>query len=480
MTKNLRVGVFLIGGAALFGVGLFLIGDRKQAFARHFEVYTEFASLSGLQSGAKVRVSGMDAGEVSEMHVPKRPSARFRLKLRLDQKLRPLVRQDSVALIQTEGLVGNKFLEIEKGSDRAPECPAGCTLPSREPFDFSDLMQQGNDLLKATRAGIDDVRQNADRAIQAFASVGGHADEAILSMRGDLKRITVTGTRITDDMGEIMAGIRAGHGAAGRLLSDEQVARNIDETAARASQASANLEQATTNVNDILADFEERDLLGRAESTLENARQMTDKLNQAVTTFLANTEGGQNAALNLRETLTSARQTMSNLADDTEALKHNFLLRGFFKRRGYYNLDRLTPEQYRVSKFVLDPGAKRAWVQGTGLFSVRPDGGEDLSPEGQLQVDQAVAPLIENLPNNPIMVEGYSAEGSPEQRYVASRQHAVTVKRYLEKRFQVNPKLVGIMPLSGQSPTGKSVQDGISLVLLPGTVKARNPRPSRP
>src|SRR6266705_1824968 len=127
-SKKLLVGVFLIGGLALFAIGLFLIGNRKQAFSKHFEIYTEFANVSQLQSGATVRVSGMDAGEVVDMQVPARPTARFRLKLKLDAKLHPIVRQDSIASIQTEGLVGNKYLDITKGSDRAPECSGGCTI----------------------------------------------------------------------------------------------------------------------------------------------------------------------------------------------------------------------------------------------------------------------------------------------------------------------------------------------------------------
>src|SRR4051794_29690985 len=107
-SKKPLVGMFLIGGLALFGIGLFLIGDRKQAFSKHFEIYTEFSNLSQLESGAKVRVSGMDAGEVVEMRVPGQPSARYRLKLKISRELYPMVRKDSVASIQTEGLVGNK------------------------------------------------------------------------------------------------------------------------------------------------------------------------------------------------------------------------------------------------------------------------------------------------------------------------------------------------------------------------------------
>ena len=58
------VGAFVVGGVLLFAVGLFLIGNRRMLFSDTFEVYAEFAQIAALDGGAKVRVSGMDAGEV--------------------------------------------------------------------------------------------------------------------------------------------------------------------------------------------------------------------------------------------------------------------------------------------------------------------------------------------------------------------------------------------------------------------------------
>ncbi len=82
--NNVKVGLFLIGGLVLFAVGLFMIGSRNQLFAHHFEVYAEFEKVDTLQPGARVRVSGMDAGEMTDIRVPNGPSARFRLKLKVE------------------------------------------------------------------------------------------------------------------------------------------------------------------------------------------------------------------------------------------------------------------------------------------------------------------------------------------------------------------------------------------------------------
>jgi phospholipid/cholesterol/gamma-HCH transport system substrate-binding protein len=115
MSRNIKVGIFVAAGIALFCVGLFLIGTRKHLFGDYFTVYAQFTDVNTLQSGAKVRVSGMDAGQVSNIEMPKDASGQFRLKLKIEKSLRPTVREDSLATIETEGMVGNKYVNIKKG-----------------------------------------------------------------------------------------------------------------------------------------------------------------------------------------------------------------------------------------------------------------------------------------------------------------------------------------------------------------------------
>src|ERR1700691_3190066 len=119
--NNLSIGLFVVGGLVLFGIGMFVIEDRLQAFARHTEYYSEFVNLAGLANGAKVRVAGMDAGQVLAIGVPDSPTSRFRVKWRIDAKLRGLVRADSVVTIETEGIVGGTYLSVRQGSAQALE-----------------------------------------------------------------------------------------------------------------------------------------------------------------------------------------------------------------------------------------------------------------------------------------------------------------------------------------------------------------------
>lgn len=124
---NVIVGIFVTVAIALFGAALFLIGNQHKAFNRHVVFYTNFQNVDGIPKGANVRVDGMDAGELVNVQIPASPAQKFRLKMNVEDRLHGLIRQDSFVTVETEGLVGDKFLLIHSGTDRAPEAPPEST-----------------------------------------------------------------------------------------------------------------------------------------------------------------------------------------------------------------------------------------------------------------------------------------------------------------------------------------------------------------
>ena len=171
-TKNVSIGLFVVGGLLLFGIGMIVIGDRHQAFARRTEYYSEFVNLAGLEKGAKVRVAGMDAGKVLAIGVPDSPSSRFRVKWRIDAKLCGLVRSDSVATIETEGIVGGTYLAIRPGSVRAIEAKALATIPSKEPTELADLLARGNGLL-----------EDADGMLKGVTTTVSNVNDVVVNLK---------------------------------------------------------------------------------------------------------------------------------------------------------------------------------------------------------------------------------------------------------------------------------------------------------
>src|SRR5579884_3688743 len=220
MSKKVKVGIFLVGGIALFCVGLFLVGSEEQLFGSHFTFYTDFKDIDTLQTGAKVRVSGMDAGEITGIEVPQNPSSRFRLKLKVDEKFHPIVREDSLASIETEGMVGNKFINIKEGSANSPECPAGCTLPSQESVSMGQMMREANDIARTVQSTITDLHGRADTAMQNIDSLAANANQTMAAVRPNIVGITLNADAV-------LGNVRSGQGAAGKLLMDKNVASDV-------------------------------------------------------------------------------------------------------------------------------------------------------------------------------------------------------------------------------------------------------------
>jgi phospholipid/cholesterol/gamma-HCH transport system substrate-binding protein len=335
--KNLLVGLFIVAGLALFTVGISLIGNRHETFARHVDFYAEFVNLAGLSKGAKVQVAGMDAGQVLEIRVPESPSSPFRVKFRINEKFHGLVRTDSVASIGTEGVVGDTFLLVRPGTPHAPAVSALGTISSKEPTDISELLDKGKGLLN-----------DADGTLKV---VSGKLNTA-------LDGVTATVSNVND----VVVGLKQGRGPAGMLLQDQALAIQIRQTVTNAQQATADLGHASGQADALISDFQSRHLPQKVDQTMDTVKsaassldESSRQLQQTIAEITGPDQQGVSAGTNIRESLSNANATTANMADDTEALKHNFFFRGFFRHRGYYNLAHLSPDQYRKDQLLRSP-----------------------------------------------------------------------------------------------------------------------------
>lgn len=484
-TTKVSVGLFVIGGLLLFGIGMFVIGDRHQAFARQAEYYSEFVNLAGLAKGAKVRVAGMDAGQVLAIDVPDSPSNRFRVKWRIDSKLRGLVRGDSVVTIGTEGIVGGTFLSVRPGSAQAVEASELATIPSKEPPDLSELLARGNGLLIDADAILKDISGKLSGTLDVAKTTISNANDVVVGLKegrgaagmllsdNDLaERIRQTVNTTTANVEEIIADLKAGRGAAGAILRDEVVAGQIRDAIKNAQQATANLGHASQQADAVVTDLNSRQIPQKAAEVMDNLTDSTRQVRQLISEINKPDAYGMSAGANIRQSLTNANTATVNLADDSEALKHNFLLRGFFKKRGYYSLAEISPEEYRKERAFTSPANRRVWLPGSELFQKGPNG-EELSANGKALLNAALTQNGDPMTADPIVIEGYWDGGvSPSQgandQLRLSRNRAMVVRQYLQERFQLDSRNVGVVALKNTPPKGAEhvTWDGICIVVL--------------
>jgi len=435
-TRAIGVGIFILGGLLLFAVALFLVGDRRGLFSDSFIVYSEFRTLSGLQVGTTVRVAGMNAGEVKDIEIPPSPSGRFRVKLDVRRSLHPLIRTDSTVSIRTEGLVGVQYLQISAGSEAAPRVPENGVLQGREPFDMSDLLEEMSSTVRIVNETILGLKGDVEEAISAVQQAAVDADTLLTRVSDDVVRITAAGGRIANDAAELSARVRTGQGTVGRLFADDQLYR-----------------QATQ-------------LTAEARATVENLRRLSERAAKAIEAAGAQSGTVTAIAGNLQTTLVSTQTAMTNLAEATEAMKHNFLLRGFFKRRGYFNLSELSPIDYRQG--VLEQEGRKAlriWLPASGLLEANAPGLAVLTDRGREQLDSAMGAFLKYREEGPLIVEGHAQGPDEAERYLISHTRAVVVRDYLVRRFLLDPTAIGMMALGGE-PVGVPPAPGWEGIVL--------------
>jgi phospholipid/cholesterol/gamma-HCH transport system substrate-binding protein len=434
--RYVAVGLFIVAGVTLFALGIFLVGSRHEAFSHHLMLYTEFANLDGVTKGSKVQVAGMDAGEVTKVVIPPSPDGRFRVQMKVDEQFHGMVRTDSLVTVDTEGVVGNTFLTIHTGSPNAPIAQADSLLPSKPPVNVSDLLTNGLGVINDADATLKQVTGKLNAALDGTNDAIGNAND-------------------------LLVGLKEGRGAAGMLLRDEKMAGQIRETLSTVQSTTTNLKQASVTVSSIVADIQQRQLPQKLDDTMTQVKSASTQANatieqvhQSLAQALGPDANGVSAGQNISQSLGNVNVATSNMAEDTEALKHNLFFKGFFKQRGYYNLSSLSPLEYRRNRLFASLNNSRIWLRADSLFLPGSNKSEELSEAGKRAIDGAVVSFGDSLFKHPIVVEGYSDAAAPADALSSSYVRAELVRNYLQARYPFEAKNVGIMPLSATPPTG--------------------------
>ena len=225
----------------------------------------------------------------------------------------------------------------------------------------------------------------------------------------------------------------------------------------------------------LLTDIRSRNFPQKVDDTLISVRDATSKIDSAsagvqetIAQLTAPDDQGNSAGTNLREAISRANSAAGNIAEGTEAVKHNVLLRGFFRHRGYYSLTGIAPATYRKDPVFTSARDSRSWLDAGRLFVRKADGKEELTSDGKLLVDQTLDQYGNSLEGAPLMVEGYEGAGSMADRIEISRERALAVRNYIRDRYHLDAVNLGSIGLSNVPPNGSdhATWDGICVVLV--------------
>ena len=300
-----KLGIFIFIGSTLLIIGIFMLGNKEALFKPTFIVKAYFHNIEGLRNGAPVKLSGIDAGAVQDIRVVGDTVSLIEVKMRLLEDIRHFIKVDTQAEIQTEGLVGNKFVSLKIGdTDSEPVEDDGVIL-AKEPVSFADIIQETQGIMGYTKD-------------------------------------------MTRDLADIISRINRGEGTVGKLFKDDALyyaATDLTKSADRS------LTSITAELNVITEQYKS---LGQSvKSAVENINRVV----VAVDTLLEDAAGGkgvlgsllvegttadsnfQSLMVNLKEISEESKTAAASLSENMEALKHNWLFKNYFEERGYWDAE---------------------------------------------------------------------------------------------------------------------------------------------
>uniref|UniRef100_A0A7V2ZLZ8 MCE family protein n=1 Tax=Ignavibacterium album TaxID=591197 RepID=A0A7V2ZLZ8_9BACT len=298
-----KLGIFIFVGSVLLVIGIFMLGNKDQLFVSTFTVRAYFQNTEGLRNGASVRFGGIDVGAVKQIKIMADTSGRVEVSMRIKEEVRRFIKKDSRASIETEGLVGNKVVIISMGSDNAEPISNNGVILSKEPLSFADVIEETQGILSYTK-------------------------------------------EMTKNLADIVGKVNQGQGTIGKILNDEELynaATNITKSADR------NLTAITDDMRKVIALFD--DLGKGVETIVKNTNNVVagiDTLLQGVSEgkgvlgSLLTDQGTEGKSINkildnLVQISEDTKTSASRLAENMEALKHNWLFKSYFEERGYWD-----------------------------------------------------------------------------------------------------------------------------------------------
>src|SRR5437867_5697895 len=156
----------------ILAAGVFLIGSKQFLFSSTYRVKADFQSVAGLNDGAVVRVGGLHEGTVKYINLPGQPDQKMTVVMNLHGATRNIIKKDSVAAIRSEGLLGDKYIEISFGSEGAQKLKDGDTIGSEPALEISDLIKKTDQILDTAKGTMQSVESISSKINQGEGTAG--------------------------------------------------------------------------------------------------------------------------------------------------------------------------------------------------------------------------------------------------------------------------------------------------------------------
>ena len=359
MSRLARLGAFIVATLAVLAAGVFIIGSQENLFRATYQLKAQFDNVAGLAVGADVQVGGVHSGNVRRITLPHKPGDKVIVVMDLDRSTKEIIKSDSVASIETEGVLGDQFVAISFGSAGQAEVEDGETIQSVPPLELGALLIKANAILDSSQQAI------------------------------------VNTTAATAHLNSVSAKIDSGQGPVGALVNDKQLYNNLEQT--------------TTTLHD---------------------------------------------------TMLQAQIGVTDFQENMEALKHNFFLSGYYKRRGYEDSSELAAN--KISGLPQSSPVKIFTYTANQLF----DGRASAKMTDQKTLKAAGDFLAQTQFGLAVIEVSTGMDGDTQKDLVLTEARAMVIREYLVENFGFDDSQLKTLGMGKQTGANLEADWGSIQILI--------------
>jgi phospholipid/cholesterol/gamma-HCH transport system substrate-binding protein len=302
--RNLRVGIFLILTISMGCLAVVMLGGKASFFEDRYKLHSSFEDVAGLREGANVRLAGIIIGEVTHIAFSDDPEEKeILVDLSIYESYSPRIREDTVARIDTEGMLGDKYISVTVGSMDKPELQSGAWLKAEQTTSILEYQSRATELLnnaeqmtyklnqmlgedsEAEEASIARIMSSVERVLSAAESGEGLVNTLVYD-RGVANRMRRSLANLetgSAGLASIAQEVKNGDGFANQLIYGEEgvrLAQELTSLSDALGQVVADLEKDDSLLHALLYNPEHASMVADLQETVSGVKSVIDGVSQ--------------------------------------------------------------------------------------------------------------------------------------------------------------------------------------------------------
>jgi len=309
-SQKIRLGLFVIIGLLIFILAVYFIGDKQKMFGKTNHLEAVFNNVNGLQLGNNVRYSGISVGTVRGIEMIN--DTTIRVDMIIDKTIFTHIKKNAIATIGSDGLVGNMIINIIPGIGEEASVLPGDEIRSRNRVSTDDIFNTLSKTNKNAATLTANLLKITDKMMDGKGTMGSLINDTLMArdLKETMRYLKLTGKGASETvlkLNQLIESLDSKDNVIG-VIKDSAVAQKIKNMVTNLDESSVGIDKAITNLN----------------ATIKNIKDGKGAIN-----YLSN---DPKLVRNIDSTMTNINQASFRLNENLEALKHNFLFRGYFRK----------------------------------------------------------------------------------------------------------------------------------------------------